>query len=277
MLTGPATGVRAGHRTGSRAGRGSRRLLASAAPVVLPLVGLVLVLGTWWGATELFEIRPILLPPPDDVGRALLERSDFLLRELRVTLYEVLVGFLLTTAGGLLIGTVIAHSRTVDQMVSPWLVALNAVPKVALAPLLVVWLGFGSEPRIAMVILLCFFPVVLATFTGLTSTPVELAELARSLDASRWQAFVKVRFPYALPQIFVGLKVAMPLAFVGAVIGEFRGRGGLGQIIVQAPSSGDTALAFASIVVLSGMSIACYYALVGLERVLLPWVRATTG
>ena len=201
-------------------------------------------------------------------------RADFLLREAKVTLYQVLVGFLMTAAGGLAIGTAIANSHLVNRMVSPWLVALNATPKVALAPLLVVWLGFGSEQRIAMVVLMCFFPIVLATFAGLTSTPAELVELVRSLDATRWQLFVKVRYPYALPQIFVGLKVAVPLAVVGSVIGEFRGRGGLGQIIVQAPSSGDTALAFASIVVLSILSIVLYYTLVAVEHMLLPWIRA---
>jgi NitT/TauT family transport system permease protein len=251
--------------------------MAAASAWALPLAGFALVIAAWWAATVAFDIRPILLPPPGDVWDALIHRSDFLLREARVTLKQVLIGFFLTTAGGLVIGTLIAGSRTLDQMVSPWLVALNAVPKVALAPLLVVWLGFGTEPRVAMVVLMCFFPIVLATFTGLKSTPAELAELARSLDADRWRTFVKVRFPYALPHIFVGLKVAMPLAVVGSVIGEFRGRGGLGQIIVQAPSTGASDLAFASIVLLSVMSVLLYYALVWLERLLLPWVRATTG
>jgi NitT/TauT family transport system permease protein len=254
-----------------------RRYAAAASTAVLPTMGLGLVVLAWWGATVVFDLRPIVLPPPVDVWEVLVSRTDLLLREARVTLFQVVVGFLLTTVGGLLVGTLIANSRVLDKTVSPWLVALNALPKVALAPLLVVWLGFGREQRIAMVILMCFFPIVLATFVGLTTTPVELVELARSLDASRWRTFVKVRFPYALPQIFVGLKVAMPLAVVGSVIGEFRGRGGLGQIVVQAPASGGTDLAFAAIVVLSVMSIALYYAVVGAEWLLLPWVRATTA
>jgi NitT/TauT family transport system permease protein len=163
-------------------------------------------------------------------------------------------------------------------MASPWLVAFNAIPKVAFAPLLIIWLDLPTKPRIAMVVLICFFPIVLATVTGLTKTPAELVELGRSLDASRWQTFVKIRFPYALPQIFVGLKVAMPLAVIGAVIGEFAGgRLGLGQVIAQAGGAGNTALAFAAITVLAVMSIVLFYALVLLERLLLPWVRATTG
>jgi len=254
-----------------------RRLGSAAAPVLLPTVGLVFVIAAWWAATALLDVLPIVLPPPLDVWESLITRTDFLLQEAGVTIYQVLIGYALTVAGGLAIGTVIASSKVVDQMVSPWLVALNAIPKVALAPLLVVWMGFGREPRIVMVILLCFFPIVLATVTGLTSTPTELVELSRSLEATRWRIFIKIRYPHALPHIFVGLKVAMPLAVVGSVIGEFRGRGGLGQIIVQAPSSGSTDLAFGSIVVLSVISIALYYAVVGAERLLLPWVRATVS
>lgn len=249
----------------------------AASRLALPLAGLAIVIAVWWAATILLDIRPIVLPPPPDVWEALVTRTDVLLREGWVTLYQVLIGFAMTVVGGVVIGTIIANSQIVDRTVSPWLVALNAIPKVALAPLLVVWLGFGAEQRIAMVILMCFFPVVLATFTGLTSTPAELAELARSLDASRWQAFVKVRLPYALPHIFVGLKVAMPLAVVGSVIGEFRGQGGLGQLVVQAPATGNSALAFASVAVLSIMSIVLYYGIVAAERLMLPWVRDTTG
>ena len=130
-----------------------------------------------------------------------------------------------------------------------------------------------------MVILLCFFPIVLATIAGLKSTPVELVELARSLDSPRWRTFTKVRFPYALPQIFIGLKVAMPLALIRSIVGEFSSGGsfGLGYVIQVAGGAGNSALAFAAITVVSVMGIALYYAVVGMERLLLPWVRATTA
>jgi NitT/TauT family transport system permease protein len=150
-------------------------------------------------------------------------------------------------------------------MFTPLLVAVNAV-------------RWGQKPVLTMVFLLCFFPIVLSTATGLTSTPADLAELARSLDASRWQAFRKVRLPAALPQIFVGLKVAMPLAAIGAVIGEFQaGETGLGYVIVQAGGVGDTATAWAAIILIGLMSILLYFALVLLERFALPWVRETTS
>lgn len=259
--------------------RGGRRATSTASLVLLPLLGLALVVTAWWAATAVLDVAEILLPPPADVVSELTERFAYLTTvQGKVTLVETVVGYGLTVVGGLAIGVAIATSRIIDQMVSPWLVALNAVPKIALAPLLIVWLGLNMQPRIAMVVLLCFFPIVLATATGLKSTPAEYVELARSLDASRWQAFVKLRFPHALPQIFVGLKVAMPLAVIGAVIGEFAGgRSGLGFTINQASGSGDTAQAFAAIAILSAMSIVLFYALVLAERLLLPWVRATTA
>lgn len=249
-----------------------------AAPVVLPLLGLALVLTGWWAAANTLDVSKVVLPQPTEVLTELIRLLGYLLGQARYTLLETVIGFGLTTVGGLLIGTAIASSRIFDQMATPWLVAFNAVPKVALAPLLVVWMGFDMTPRIAMVVLICFFPIVLATVTGLTKTPAELVELGRSLDASRWQAFVKLRFPHAMPQIFVGLKVAMPLAVIGAVIGEFAGgRLGLGFVIQAAGGAANTALAFAAITILAVMSIVLFYALVLLERLLLPWVRATTG
>ena len=146
----------------------------------------------------------------------------------------------------------LAASRRVERMFAPLLVAVNAVPKIALGPLLVVSVGWGQKPILTMVFLLCFFPIVLSTATGLTTTPADLAELARSLNASWWQSFRKVRFPAALPQIFVGLKVAMPLAAIGAVIGEFYSdKPGLGYQILQYNGVGDTATAWAAIVLIA--------------------------
>jgi len=245
--------------------------------ILLPIVGLGFMLAAWWGVVLALDLPRIILPPPPDVAVALVERFPYLLKEGWITLAETLLGYGMTAVGGVVIGVVIASSLTAGRMFSPWLVAFNTVPKVALAPLLVVWMGFGMGPRVAMVILMCFFPIVLSTTAGLTKIPIELVELGRSLHASRLQMFRRIRFPHAMPQIFVGLKVAMPLAVVGAVIGEFRGRGGLGQVIVNSGASGDAALAFAAIVVLSVMSVLLYYLLVWVERLALPWVRATTN
>ncbi|QSB15862.1 ABC transporter permease [Natronosporangium hydrolyticum] len=258
-------------------GRG-RRWVTAASPVLLPVASAGLVLTLWWGAVVAFDIPRILLPGPAEVVSELIRLRHRLWEQGLVTLTETVVGFGITTVAGLLLGSAIAASRIVDQATTPWLVAFNAVPKVALAPMLVVWLNLGMQPRIAMVVLVSFFPVVLATSAGLRSTPVELVELARSWDASRWRTFAKVRFPYALPQIFMGLKIAMPLALIGAVVGEFAGGNtGLAFVIRTASAGGNTALAFAAIVVLSLMGIGLFYAVVALERLLLPWVRAVTA
>lgn len=245
---------------------------------VLPVLGLVVLVAGWWLATVLFAIPEVVLPPPQNVLAAFLVLPGYLLRQTWATTVATVLGFGLSVLSGVLIGVAIASSRTLDRMFSPLLVAFNAVPKIALAPLLIVWLGFGLQPVLVMVFMVCFFPIVLATATGLTTTPADLAELVRSLDATRRQAFLKVRLPAALPQIFVGLKVAMPLAVIGAVIGEFQGgKEGLGTAIVQTSGQGDSATAFAAIVLLAVVSILLYYALVAVERLLLPWVRETTS
>ncbi|MDH2424972.1 ABC transporter permease [Sphaerisporangium sp. TRM90804] len=251
----------------------------TAATAALPVLGLIVAVTGWWLVTSAFQlVHPAVLPPPQDVLAAFDARSAELLDGLVATTLETVAGFLISAVAGVLIGLALAASRVVERMFSPLLVAVNAVPKIALGPLLVVSLGWGQTPILTMVVLLSFFPIVLSTATGLTTTPSDLAELIRSLDASRWQAFRKVRLPAALPQIFVGLKVAMPLAAIGAVIGEFQaGEGGLGYQIVQYSGVADSATAWAAIVLIGVMSIVLYFALALTERLALPWVRETTS
>ncbi|MCW6004520.1 ABC transporter permease [Micromonospora sp. CPCC 205371] len=248
----------------------------SASAVVLGAIGGVFTIGLWWLTIVVFGIEPYVAPTPPEVLSAFKRLPGYLLDNTWVTFLEVVQGFGITIVLGLLIGALLASSRTVEQLLMPSLVALNAIPKLAFAPLLLIWMGFGQGPKVVMVVLLCFFPVVLSVATGLTRTPADLAELTRALDASGWQAFVKVRLPSALPQIFVGLKVAMPLAVIGALVGElFGASAGLGYVIQNASS--DTALAFAAIVLVAIMSIVLFYVLVAVERLLLPWVRETTA
>ncbi|MDG4804691.1 ABC transporter permease [Micromonospora sp. WMMD980] len=249
------------------------------AAVGLPVLGLVIAVAAWWLVTSgLHLVHPVALPPPQAVARSLAGTTDVLLPALGITTWMTLAGFLLSSVVGVLIGVALAASGRVERMFAPLLVAVNAVPKIAFGPLLVVAVGFGQKPILTMVFLLCFFPIVLSTATGLTTTPADLAELGRSLNASWWQSFRKVRLPAALPQIFVGLKVAMPLAAIGAVIGEFYSdRPGLGYQILQYNGVGDTATAWAAILLVALMSIVLYAALSAIERFALPWVRATTS
>ena len=259
----------------TRAGEPRRGRLSG---VVLPILGVLIALAVWWGATELFDIQPIILPAPDQVLSAFTALQTELLTQTWNTTTAVVLGFGASVVVGVLLGAAIAASRPIERMFQPLLVAFNAVPKVALAPLLLIWLGYGRTPVLAMAFMVCFFPIVLATAVGLTSTPADLAELARSMDASRGQIFRWIRLPAALPQIFVGFRIAMPLAVIGVVVGEMQyGETGLGMIIVQTSGQADTASAFAAIVLLSLVSVALYYVLVLIERLVLPWVRATTS
>jgi NitT/TauT family transport system permease protein len=243
-----------------------------------PLLGLVIAIGVWWAATALFGVNPVVLPAPSDVADGFGRFSATLFQEAAHTTVATLLGFAISVAVGVLIGIGIAAWRPFERMFSPLLVAFNAVPKVALAPLMLIWFGYGRTPVLAMAFMVCFFPIVLATATGLTSTPSDLAELARAMDASWRQTFLRVRLPAALPQIFVGLKVGLPLAVIGVVVGEMQyGETGLGMIIVQTSGQGDTPTAFAAITLLAVLSIVLYYLLSLIERLALPWVRATTS
>ena len=258
-----------------RAGHPRRRTLAA---VAWPLLGLVIAIGLWWAGTVVFAVNTVVLPAPPAVIEGFNRYRQILLEETGHTAAATVEGFLLSVVVGVLLGVAIAAWGPFERMFSPLLVAFNAVPKVALAPLVLVWFGYGRTPILAMAFMVCFFPIVLSTATGLTSTPADLAELARSMDASRLQTFARVRLPAALPQIFVGLKVAMPLAVIGVVVGEMQyGESGLGTIIVQTSGQGDTATAFAAITLLALVSILLYYLLVLIERFALPWVRATTS
>lgn len=247
---------------------------ARAATIILPIVGLAGVIGLWWLATIVFSIDSFILPSPPDVAGAFDAQGGFLFDQFWVTLLETVEGFLLSIVAGIPIALLIVRSLILERMIYPLLLAVNAIPKIAIAPIFVVWMGFGQLPKVLLVFLVCFFPVVISTASGMKSTPTELVELLRSLDCSRWQEYFKLRFPYALPQIFVGLKVAISLAVIGAVIAEFVGaEGGLGFVIVQSGASADTALAFAAMALLGVMSIVLFYGLVLIERQLLPWAE----
>jgi NitT/TauT family transport system permease protein len=256
----------------------SRAALSRPEAIGLPVAGLVLAIAGWWLVTDLFDIRVFFLPGPADVATAFREHPSYLAREGWTTLVQTLAGFGIATVAGLATALLLASSRRIEQTMLPLVVALNAIPKVALAPLLVLWLGFEAAPKISLAALICFFPIVVAGMAGLTSTPADLGELASSLSATRWQAFVKVRIPWALPQVFVGLKLAVTLAVIGTVVAEFRTpNSGLGMIIVNATQQIDTPLAFAAITVLMVMSIVLFYGTALAERLLLPWARQTVA
>ena len=245
-----------------------------AARWLAPVVTFVVLVVLWDLATRFFDWEPWLVPPPRDVAEALWDYRDLLPEHTWVTLRESLAGFALAILVGIPVGGLIAYSRVMELTVYPILLGLNAVPKIAIAPILILWMGFGPGPKILVSFLLCVFPIVIATATGLKQTPAELVELARSLCASQWQTFRRFRFPSALPEIFIGLKVAISLAVIGAVIGEFVGASeGLGWVIVNSGANVNTSLAFAAMVILAVVSVVLFYAIALVERLLVPWAR----
>jgi NitT/TauT family transport system permease protein len=244
----------------------------------LPVLGIVVVIGVWWLAIVALDVQPFVLPAPPDVVRAFGRLPSYLLDQAWATLAVTLIGYTLAVVVGLVTAVLLTASRTVERAMLPLLVAGNAVPKIAVAPLMVLWLGFGSSPKIFMAALISVFPVVVAAMAGLTSAPVELVDLGRALSVSRWQTYRKLRIPWALPQIFVGLKLGITLAVVGTVVGEFAGGDrGLGYVIVASGGSADTALAFAAMALLSLISVILFYLVGAVEHLLLPWAREITG
>jgi NitT/TauT family transport system permease protein len=256
----------------TRAGRPAGTAAAAAVP---PAGFAILVVAVWWAATLLFDISPVLLPSPPQVAAAFAEQRGYLLASAATTATEVAAGYALSVVTGFVAGILLAASPTLARGSWPLLVGLDALPKLALAPLMVVWLGFGITVKVAIVWVTCGLPIVLAAYSGLTRTPAEHVMLARSLTGSSWQIMRKIRLPFALPAIFTGLKIAGPVAVIGAVIGEFVGAmAGLGYVLKAAGS--DTALKFAALLLLGGMSLLLFYTIGAAERWLLPWAKETT-
>jgi NitT/TauT family transport system permease protein len=215
----------------------------------------------------------VVLPTPDKVFNAFVARFDLLVSEGWVTLKETLYGFILALVVGIPMAVAIANSRALNLMFYPLLIGLQSVPKVALAPILLVWLGTGIESKLAIVWLVAFFPIIVDTVAGLRSTPRELLELAHSLRATPLQIFLKVQFPAALPFVFTGAKVAITLAVIGAVIGEFVGSSeGLGFLLLSATSQLDAPLAFAALFALSFLGMFVYLLVELAERLAAPWL-----
>jgi NitT/TauT family transport system permease protein len=247
-------------------------------PILLPPLGIALTIVAWQLACVYFKLPTAVLPKPGLVLAATIDRADLLWSESIVTLKETIYGFLLALALGVPIAVAITSSNTLNLMVYPILIALQSVPKVALAPIVLVWLGLGIESKLAIAWLVAFFPIVVDTAAGLQSTPPPLIELARSLKASWWQIFIKVKLPHALPHIITGSKVAVTLAVIGAVIGEFIGSSaGLGYLLMTATSQLDTPLAFAALFALAALGMLVYMAVVVAEWLLAPLLPHKTG
>ena len=233
-------------------------------PVILVLVLLVL----WDLTIRLFRIPPYLIPSPWSVVQQLVAEWPRLLKESIPTTYATLGGFALSIAFGIPMALVIAYSRTVESYVYPLLVFSQSVPKIAIAPLFVVWFGFGIIPKIIAAFMLGFFPVVVSTVMGFKSVDPDMLDLARSMKAGRLETFLRISLPQALPSIFAGLKLSITLAVVGEFVGS---NSGIGYLLQIANGNFDLPLMFAALTVLSGIGVLLFVAIDVVERMMIPW------
>lgn len=239
---------------------------------VLPFVTLAGIVALWQAGVVLFKVPAYILPTPSSILGEIVQWKELLVGHTWVTLYETLLGFLLAIAIGIPLAIAVVYSRFLQNTIYPLLLVFQSVPKVAIAPIFLIWIGYGISSKVLIAMMVAFFPVVIDTATGLNAVEPDMINLSRSLEASQWQVFRKVRLPFALPFIFSGLKIAVTLAIIGAVIGEFVGSDrGLGYMILEATSQIKTSLVFASILLLSLLGIVLFALLSLLEKILLPW------
>ncbi len=251
-------------QTPRRQRRGRERLLS--------LALLLAVLAAWYGLVQWRRLPPLVLPLPTAVARALVQNllDGFLWPHLWVTLSEILLGFIGGSALGIGLGSLVALAPLAQRVLNPYIIASQAMPKLALAPLFVIWCGFGIVPKALIAALIAFFPLFENTLTGLSAVDTETLDLFRMLGASRWQVFSKLLLPNAVPYLFAGLRVAIVLSVVGAVVGEYIGATkGLGALIMASQGMMDTTLMFAVFIVLTLVGIVLYQLVVYCERLVL--------
>lgn len=246
-----------------------RDSLVTAAKAVTGITGLFVV---WELLVVIFDPPEFLLVGPVSAFAELIERPEYFATNTFVTLQEALAGFALGTALGVLCGAALHYSATIRSFLYPALVAIDTIPKVALAPLFIVWFGFGFESKAFVAMAIAFFPLVINTYDGLGSVPNELQELARINKASSWKKMTKIEMIYALPSIFSGAKISISLAVGGAVVGEFiAGSKGLGYVILLANSQVDLPSMFAAFIVLAAIALALFFIVDFAGRKLVPW------
>ncbi|PPF44775.1 nitrate ABC transporter permease [Pseudoclavibacter sp. AY1F1] len=249
-----------------------RRLPVGVSNALKAVVGLLGVLAIWEVVVLVFQLPSYLLVGPLSAFAELAARPEYFLSNAFITLQEALAGFALGTALGVVCGAILYYIPAMRHFLYPTLIAIDTIPKVALAPLFIVWFGFGFESKAFVAMAIAFFPLVINTFDGLASVPHELKELAHINKASKWMQATKIEFIYALPSIFTGAKISISLAVGGAVVGEFiAGSAGLGYVILLANSQVDLASMFAAFMVLAAISLVLFYLINLLSVKLLPW------
>ena len=255
----------------------ARRVLNANRAVITPVLALAGIIVLWELIVDVYDVPRFLLPAPSAVLAATVDRFDLLMHHAQATVYSTVVGFILAVLFGIGLSMLIVWSRTFEDAAYPLVVTTQVIPKVAIAPLLIVYLGFGQEPKIFLAFLIAFFPMVINTTHGMKSVSVELLELLATLKANRWQVMTKVRFRRAMPYMVEGAKIAITLAVIGAIVGEFSAGGrGLGYLILSSSSNLDTTLGFSALLVLIIVGVILFEIIHVGGRLLMPWAPRTT-
>ncbi|KAE9537791.1 ABC transporter permease [Ursidibacter arcticus] len=242
--------------------------------LIRPLVILLGLFGLWWLCTQLFSLPHYILPPPESVVARLFSHFSLLWQHAQITLLEILIGLLLGCSFGLFTALLLYFSRTLSHFLLPILVISQAIPVFAIAPLLVLWFGYGLASKIVMTVLIIFFPVTAACFDGLRHTPKNWLDLAKTLGVSPLRILLKVQLPAALPALASGLRIAVSIAPIGAVVGEWVGSSeGLGYLMLHANARMQVDLMFAALFMLVIMTLCLYFSADLLLRRVIPWAR----
>ncbi|HET9125212.1 MAG TPA: ABC transporter permease [Solirubrobacteraceae bacterium] len=247
--------------------------------LLLPLAAILVLLGVWELYVSTAGVSSLVLPSPIDVGRAFVVDRGALWHNLKPTAMEIVLGIVIGAAAGLLVAVALRFSPGAREATYPLLVASQAIPIPILAPLLVVWLGFGLLPKLVVIALVTFFPVAVTTLSALAAVDPDLIKLMRTLDAGRWQTFLRVELPSALPGVFAGAKVAAVFSVIAALLGEQAAgsNSGLGYLLTVTVQNLEMSEAFASVCVLAGFAVVLFALLTLLERRALPWVHRSTS
>jgi NitT/TauT family transport system permease protein len=247
-----------------------RMLRKQARRLLLPLATAAAIIGAWEAIVRVRHIPEVLLPAPSVIAGRLSDTLPFLLKQAVPTTLETIAGFLISLVLGVFLAVLVSASRLAREALYPNIVVFQLIPKIALAPLFIVWLGIGSESRVTFSVFISFFPVVVATLAGLTSVDRDLLRLCKAVGATDSKVYTRVRFPVAVPHIFAGLKIAITFAMIGVIVGEFiTAQAGLGYMILFAASQADMPLIFASISLLCVIGLALYGLVVAAEALAL--------
>ena len=261
----PRTGIEGLRAEVGRSTTGSRAL----GPAVILAVATILL---WEAVVRVFSVSPFIIPAPSAIARSLTEDRAALALAAIVTAREILIGFVASGAVGIALALVIVRFGWLGRALYPLIVLFQNVPKVALAPIFILWFGYDLAPKIGLIVVIAFFPVTLSMLAGMEAVDRSLIDLMRSVGTGATDILFKIRVPYSLPNLMAGLKIAATFSVIGAIVGEFAGASaGLGYTIQFASTQLDTALVFAALLVVSVLGVGFYYAVELLERLAIPW------